>query len=93
MARDFASRLTYPSPFKPSGIEFDLPDNAAVTLKIFDNSGREVATVIENRQYEAGTHYIELNSVNLAHGVYFYRLSVQDRDKRLVDTKQIEFVE
>jgi hypothetical protein len=95
--RPFSSRLTYPNPFSPSGIDFDLPDNARVTLKIFDSTGREVANLIDGDSYVAGTHHIDLSPAQWSQGVvqlkepFFYRLSIEFDGQNFVDTKQIVF--
>ena len=91
MPKEFTSRPSYPDPLKPSGIEFELPEDARVTLKIFNGSGEEVATVIDDREYKAGTHTVELKTEAYARGVYFYRLSAQGNGKSFTDTKKLVF--
>ena len=44
-----------------------------VTLQVYDVLGREVATLV-NEQKTAGRYEVEFNAINLASGVYFYRL-------------------
>lgn len=64
----------YPNPFNPSTtIAFALPRTSEVTLKIFDASGREVATLVEGR-LPAGRHQVVLDARPFSSGVYFYRL-------------------
>lgn len=64
----------YPNPFNPSTeIKFQLPQNSAVSLKVFDVLGREVATLIDG-QVEAGFHQVTFNARNLSSGMYIYRL-------------------
>ncbi len=87
---EFSSRLSYPDPFKPSGVEFELPTSAEVTLTIFDHSGREVATLLQEALLNPGTHTIDFSDVKLTGDVYFYRLSVQMDGNNFVDTKQIK---
>ena len=78
---EFALRQNYPNPFNPSAIiEFDLPRDASVTLKIYDILGREVTTVKDNEQYEAGTQQVSFDASNFATGVYFYRITVVGQD-------------
>ncbi len=63
----------YPNPFNPSTtIAFALPKLSEVTLKIFDASGREVATLVEGR-LPAGRHEVVLDARPFSSGVYFYR--------------------
>ncbi|MGI0013651.1 MAG: T9SS type A sorting domain-containing protein [Nitrososphaera sp.] len=64
----------YPNPFNPSTtIAFALPKPSEVTLKIFDASGREVATLVEGK-LPAGKHKVILDASPFSSGVYFYRL-------------------
>lgn len=65
----------YPNPFNPATkINFDLPKDGLVSLKIFDMLGREVSTLV-NEIRKAGYYTVEFNASNLASGVYFYRIS------------------
>jgi photosystem II stability/assembly factor-like uncharacterized protein len=64
----------YPNPFNPSTmIEFSLPKNDLVELKVYDVAGRLVATVLD-KQMEAGVHTVHYDAKGLASGIYFYRL-------------------
>jgi flagellar hook assembly protein FlgD len=82
---EFALAQNYPNPFNPTTtIQFALPMQATVTLKIYDVVGREIVTLVEGVQ-EAGYHEVNWNSSNarglaLASGVYFYRLEAQPAD-------------
>jgi photosystem II stability/assembly factor-like uncharacterized protein len=72
--KQFSLRQNYPNPFNPiTLIEYGLPMSSNVTLKIFDILGREVKTLIGERQ-NAGNHSVEFHAANLPSGVYFYRL-------------------
>ena len=67
----------FPNPFNPSTtIDFSMPQNTYVTLKIYDMSGKEVAVLV-NSQMIAGYHSVNFNvdSYHLSSGVYFYKLS------------------
>ena len=64
----------YPNPFNPSTtITYQLPTNAFVNLRVYDVLGREVETLVNERQ-NAGDHSVTFNAGNLPSGVYFYRL-------------------
>jgi hypothetical protein len=56
-------------------IAFDLPEDADVTLTVYDISGRKVTTVV-NETLTIGTH--ERTVSGLAPGVYVYRLKAGD---------------
>jgi hypothetical protein len=64
----------YPNPFNPSTyISYHLPTSALIVLKVFDVMGREIQTLVSERQ-NAGNHSVQFNGSKLPSGVYFYRL-------------------
>ncbi len=64
----------YPNPFNPSTIiSYQLPVSSKVVLKIYDLLGRDVATLVDDRQH-AGNYSVKFNAGNLSSGIYFYRL-------------------
>lgn len=69
----------YPNPFNPTtNIEFALPNEGMVTLRIYDVTGREIATLINSQFYNVGifSYNLDASSYNLASGLYFYKLDV-----------------
>lgn len=64
----------FPNPFNPSTtINFAIPNNEFVTLKIFNILGSEVATLV-NGTLAAGSYKFNFDAQNLASGVYLYEL-------------------
>jgi hypothetical protein len=64
----------YPNPFNPSTtINYQLPRQSQVTLKVFDVLGREVSTLV-NENKKPGSYEVEFDGSKLPSGVYFYRL-------------------
>ncbi len=64
----------YPNPFNPTTvINYQLSSVGNVTLKVYDILGREVATLVNERQI-AGNHTVSFDGSRFASGVYFYRL-------------------
>ena len=71
----FGLRQNYPNPFNPSTtIEFTLPQNNFVTLKVYNVLGKEVAQLL-NKNISAGVHQVQFDASSLTSGIYFYRIS------------------
>lgn len=65
----------FPNPFNSgTRIRFDIPTTEFVKLKVYDITGREVATLI-NETKIAGEYEVVLKSDNLSSGVYFYQIT------------------
>jgi hypothetical protein len=74
----FALHQNYPNPFNPtSTIRYDLPHSSDVAIKLYDVLGREVTTLVNERQ-DAGYRQVTWDATNVASGVYFYRLTAGD---------------
>ncbi|NIT54971.1 MAG: T9SS type A sorting domain-containing protein, partial [Aliifodinibius sp.] len=68
----------YPNPFNPSTtIEFALKEDEFTTLKVFDITGREVATLV-NEKMRAGHHSVSYFNPDLASGIYVYQIKSKD---------------
>jgi photosystem II stability/assembly factor-like uncharacterized protein len=81
----FKLSQNYPNPFNPSTtIEFSVPQQSFVTLKVYDLLGREVASLV-NKELQAGSYVTQFNASNLASGVYLYRLNAGE----FVQTKKL----
>jgi hypothetical protein len=67
-------RQNYPNPFNPvTKIEFSIPNDEYVTLRVFDILGREV-TVLLSKNMKAGEHSVLFDGTKLSSGVYIYRI-------------------
>lgn len=76
----------YPNPFNPvTNINFTLPCNGFVKLKIYNVLGKEIKTVI-NESKNKGEYTVQFDASNLASGIYFYRLTVSNEDKPGIQT-------
>lgn len=68
----------YPNPFNPSTvISFSVPKQSYVTLKIYDQLGREIKTLIDD-ELGAGNFSATFSADNYSSGVYFYTLASDD---------------
>jgi len=87
--KSFNLSQNYPNPFNPvTKINFDLPEDGKVELRLYDMLGREVSTLI-NEVRTAGYYTVNLNASNLSSGIYIYRLISKTSDKDFVATKKM----
>jgi len=71
---EYSISQNYPNPFNPSTIiNYGLPEQAQVTLNIYNILGEKVATLV-NEVQQPGYYKIEFNASYLTSGIYFYRL-------------------
>ncbi|MFH1250483.1 MAG: C25 family cysteine peptidase [bacterium] len=73
----------YPNPFNSKTvIRFDLPQEAYVTLELFDLLGRKLATLLDDKRapgsYDLSWNGRDMNGRDLASGIYFYALRAGD---------------
>lgn len=70
----FRLSQNYPNPFNPvTKIEYSLPQNSYVKLKIYDASGRYISSVVDGYK-TAGSHFAVFSGNELSSGIYFYVL-------------------
>ncbi len=77
----FSLSQNYPNPFNPTTkIDFALPRDGNVKITVFDNSGKQIAEIV-NGFRSAGYHTVEFNAANISSGVYFYKLESNEFSK------------
>jgi hypothetical protein len=84
----FQLHQNYPNPFNPSTkISFTIPKGSFVTLKVYDITGREVKTLI-NEYKQSGSYEAEFDaSLSARQGnamsseVYYYKLEAGDNSE------------
>lgn len=83
---DYSLKQNFPNPFNPfTNIQYDLPNDEFVTLKIYDLLGKEVMQLV-NEQKFAGSYITSFNGAVLASGIYYYSISAGSftQTKRMV---------
>jgi hypothetical protein len=81
----YSLQQNYPNPFNPvTKIRFSIPavdsrlrGNDRVLLKVFNNLGKEVQTLV-NQNLQPGTYQVSFNAEGLSSGVYFYRIETSN---------------
>lgn len=75
----------FPNPFNPTtNITFDIPKNSFVKLKIYDVTGKEIISLV-NENLNVGRYNYQWDASSFTSGVYFYRLEAND----FVETKRM----
>jgi hypothetical protein len=71
----FSLSQNYPNPFNPTTkIDYELPNDANVSITLYDISGKEVLSLI-NESKTAGYHTVQINASSLSSGTYFYNIT------------------
>ena len=71
---NFSLEQNYPNPFNPSTtIHYQLKERSHVKLSVYDTRGREIAVLV-NKFQNSGKHSAVFNALNLAAGLYFYKI-------------------
>jgi hypothetical protein len=92
-AGELTSRVFYPNPFIPAGIEFEISQPANVSLVIFDGAGNEVKTLLEERPFPPGVHQLSVDLPDAGGGKYLYRLTAAYTDPDAESGGKRSFVE
>jgi hypothetical protein len=89
---NFKMSQNYPNPSNPkSKINFEMPVNGKVTIKVYDITGREVITLLDETR-EADYYTVEFDGTNLASGAYFYRIISEGEGKSFTKTLKMILV-
>lgn len=88
LPREYSVSQNYPNPFNPSTkIQFSIPKEGIVRLKVYNMLGQEVETLLDSF-VPAGSYSAEFDASGLNSGIYFY--TIQTRD--FVQTRKMLFV-
>jgi len=76
----FFLNQNFPNPFNPiTNINYQIPQNAFVNLKVYDTQSKIVTTLINEKQ-NPGSYKVDFDGSNLPSGVYYYHIMI-DTDK------------
>ena len=74
LPKEFNMYQNYPNPFNPTtSIKYDVPNNAFVSIKVYDVTGRLINELV-NMDQSAGVYEVTFDAKNFASGIYFYRM-------------------
>jgi len=87
--KDFVLYPNYPNPFNPATkIRYELPFNGFVTLNVFDVTGKQISTLVNENQ-NAGFYEVNYDASNLPSGVYLYRLNYNVNNQNFIKTRKM----
>ena len=73
-ANDFKLSQNYPNPFNPTTtIEYQIPKESFVTIKVYDALGKEIVTLVSEEK-PAGIHEVNFEPKDLTSGLYLYKI-------------------
>ena len=82
----------YPNPFNPvTKIDYDLPFDSKVSLRIYDVTGREVKSLFSG-DMKAGYYTQMFDASSLSSGIYFYRIAANSLSGNFVMTKKMALI-
>ena len=75
----FLLKQNYPNPAGTSTtIQFEVKESSFIKLELYDESGRKISTLAEGRR-TPGSYDIVIDNSKLANGLYYYRLSTNEK--------------
>ncbi|MGB5895936.1 MAG: T9SS type A sorting domain-containing protein [Ignavibacteriaceae bacterium] len=75
---DYFLAQNFPNPFNPSTkISYGIQEAGVVTIKVYNILGSEVVTLV-NEHKPAGNYEVSFGEVELASGIYIYRLTANN---------------
>ena len=82
---EFKLKQNYPNPFNPvTTIEYHLPVDSKITLKIYDVLGHEIVILLDEEK-KAGSYKVVFDSKDISSGTYFYKLQAD----KYIDVKKM----
>jgi len=82
----------YPNPSNPkSKIDFSMPFDGKVSIKVYDILGKEVASLINDFK-PADFYTVEFDGSNVSSGTYFYRIIAEGNNQKFTKTMKMILV-
>lgn len=73
--KEYSLSQNYPNPFNPvTKINYALPKDGYVSIKVYDILGKEIATLVSEAK-KAGYHSVDFDATSFTSGVYFYKIN------------------
>jgi hypothetical protein len=69
-------------------INYVVPSDSKVSIKIYDQLGRQVSTLVDEYK-KAGNYTVPFRAPQLSSGSLFYRLSADSKDQHIQQTGQM----
>ena len=86
ISESFKLYANYPNPFNPvTKISFNLSELSTVSLKVFDISGKEIATLAEGSK-DVGFYTATFNGSDLSSGIYIYKFTAKGLESGMTYT-------
>jgi hypothetical protein len=92
LSREIKKTSCYPNPVDNQlFVRFDLRSSAKLTLRVYDTTGKMMATVFEKKHFQSGKNEeaIDLRHLNLPSGVYIYTIE-DKRGKALANNRFVK---
>ncbi len=86
----YSLKQNYPNPFNPSTtIEFSIPEESFVELKVYNILGKEVATLAYNT-YSSGSYKVDFNGEDLSSGIYIAKINATAKEGNFNFSKSLK---
>jgi endo-1,4-beta-xylanase len=86
----YSLEQNFPNPFNPGTvIRYSLSENRFITLKVYNQVGEEVSTLVNEKQ-NAGNYNVNFDASNLPSGIYYYTLNARNGEAgNFTETKKM----